>query len=507
MTSMMMKELKLSLPSELTPQLKARDKARRAKRANLTSAPSAGGRRRNDCLPQLAIINRPIDDLKAPSRMLRKLDPAHIQEIAASIGALGFCVPVLIGEGNQVLDGLARVEAARLMSLPHVPCIQIDHLSSEEQRVLRLAINRIAEKGSWDLEELRIEFEELVLLDAPIELSGFTPDEIDQIIVCNDGLELTSLEPEAGANAIARLGDMFQLGPHRLVCGDATDVGVLQRLMMENDGSSGIAQLLWTDEPYNLKIAGHVTSGAHREFAMASGEMSNEEFRAFNMRWMEAALSHLCDGAVFGTFIDWRGYPLVHGAATALGLTPLNLVVWAKPNAGLGSLYRSQHELLPLFKKGVGPHINNVELGRRGRWRSNLWTYAGASSLGSDARRGLKDHPTVKPVQMLIDALLDLTDRGNLVLDQFLGSGSTLIAADRTGRVCRGVEIDPLYVDLIVRRYEAETGQKAMLVETGESYVDLAARRSAEERGRQHPGEGHATLPAVGGAEVNNTSS
>jgi len=261
-----------------------------------------------------------------------------------------------------------------------------------------------------------------------------------------------------------------------MICGDATDPIVLRRLM-EGDPP---ARLVLTDEPYNVKIAGHVTGGAHREFAMASGEMSDEEFLGFNVAWIEAAIRHLCDGGVFGTFIDWRGAPTVAAAAAKLGLTPLNLIVWAKTNAGMGSLYRSQHELLPLFKKGDAPHVNNIELGKRGRWRSNLWTYPGASSLGSDARRGLQDHPTVKPTAMLEDALLDLSNRGDIVLDPFLGSGSTLIAADKTGRVCRGVELDPLYIDVIIRRYEAETGEAAVLADTGERFADLAARRAGE---------------------------
>ena len=177
------------------------------------------------------------------------------------------------------------------------------------------------------------------------------------------------------------------------------------------------ARLVLTDEPYNVPIAGHVTGGDHREFVMASGEMSHAEFLAFNEAWMAAAMQSLCDGGIPATFIDWRGYPTVSAAAIKLGLKPLNLIVWAKTNAGMGSLYRSQHELLPLFKKGAAPHINNVELGRRGRWRSNVWTYPGASSLGSDGRRGLKHHPTVEPTAMLEDALLDLTNRGDIVVE------------------------------------------------------------------------------------------
>jgi len=279
--------------------------------------------------------------------------------------------------------------------------------------------------------------------------------------------------------AIARAGDLFELGPHRVVCGDATDPAVL-RLLMRGDCP---ARLILTDEPYNVPIAGHVTGGAHREFAMASGEMTAEQFLAFNLAWIEAAASFLCDGGAFGTFIDWRGQPTVHAAATKLGLAPLNLIVWAKTNAGMGSLYRSRHELLPLFKKGAAPHVNNVELGKRGRWRSNVWTYPGASSLGSDARHGLLDHPTVKPTAMLEDALLDLTNRGEIVIDPFLGSGSCLIAAHETGRICRGVELDPLYIDVIVRRYRAATGNHVVLVETGETFDTLTARRQHESAG------------------------
>jgi DNA modification methylase len=480
--------------SGLTSNLKARDKARRLERGALASISGAGEKRRNDRLPQLEIISHQLADLKSPVRALRKLDPVHVREIVASIDALGFCAPILISKDGLIIDGLARAEAARLAGLSSVPCIAITHLSDQEQRVLRLALNRLAEKGDWDLDELKIEFEELRLLDAPIELSGFALDEIDQIVICGEGdeIEASPLEPKADTVAIARIGDAFQLGPHRLICGDATDRSVLQRLMGEENESRTIARIVLTDEPYNVNISGNVTRGDHREFAMASGEMTDKEFRAFNLRWMEAALPHLCEGGVFGTFIDWRGQPVVHEAATALRLTPLNLIVWTKTNAGLGSLYRSQFELLPLFKKGAAPHINNIELGRRGRWRSNVWTYAGASSLGSDARRGLKDHPTVKPVVMLKDALIDLTHRGDIVLDPFLGSGSTLIAAERTGRICRGIELDPLYVDLIVQRYEAETANAVRLVDTGETYADLAIKRSMVASAHSHRTQGDA---------------
>ena len=460
-----------------TEQLRQKSRRRRDQQERLATA-SAPRPRRNDILPRLELSYIPIDDLRPSPRKLRKLDPAHIREVAASIGALGFCVPILVGRDNEIIHGEVSYEAGKQLGLDRLPCVRIGHLTPEEQRVLRLAVNRLAEKGEWNLDALKIEFDELILLDAPIEITGFSPSEIDQVILgdAGEGLEQGPVEPEPCATAIARIGDMFQLGLHRIVCGDATDPAVLARLLEGDDP----ARLVLTDEPYNVKIAGNVTGGPHREFAMASGEMTDAEFLAFNEAWVTAVLPYLCDGGVLGTFIDWRGLPTVHSAASKLGLVPLNLIVWAKTNAGMGSLYRSQHELLPLFKKGSAPHVNNVELGKRGRWRSNVWTYPGASSLGSDARRGLKDHPTVKPTAMLEDALLDLTNRGELVIDPFLGSGSTLIAAEATGRVCRGVELDPLYVDVIIRRYEAATGDPAVLVETGETFQALGARRGRE---------------------------
>lgn len=466
--------------SKVTEHLKSKSRSRRNNLASLADASSTLRSARNDLLPNLNFVKIPLSELRSVVNKTRKLDPAHVRETARSIAALGFCSPVLVGKANLVLDGEVRVEACRQMGLDHVPCIRIGHLNKAEERTLRLAVNRLSEKGDWNLDELQVELEELIILDAPIEVIGFSHDEIDQIVFEEEsqGIETGPLAPEDKAVSIARLGDIFKLGPHVLICGDATDPAVISKLMSK--GGSELVQLILTDEPYNVPIAGHVSSKGHKEFTMASGEMSNDQFRAFNELWMGAVLPYLCDGGIFGTFIDWRSYPIVCTAAAKLSLTPLNLIIWAKTNAGMGSLYRSQHELLPLFKKGSAAHINNINLGKGGRWRSNVWTYPGASSLGSDARRGLQDHPTVKPTAMLEDAFLDLTNRGDIVIDPFLGSGSTLIAAQNTGRICYGVELDPLYVDVIVRRFETTTGKPAILVETGESFVDVATRRSRE---------------------------
>jgi DNA modification methylase len=458
--------------------LKAKGRSRRQAAARHAEAEKGGQPRRNDILPALRIDNYSIDALNLHVRKLRRSDPAHIREIANSINALGFNVPLLIGKDNIVVDGDSRLEAAKLLGLSSVPCIRVDHLNETEQRLLRLAVNRLGEKGVWDVGELEAEFKELIVSDAPIEISGFGSDEIDQVLIgeSEDGYEAGDLVPMPGATSIARVNDLFLLGSHFLICGDATDPAVVSRLMRTD-----VARMVLTDEPFNVAIGGNVTGGDHREFVMASGEMTDSQFLDFNRKWINAALPHLVDGGILGTFIDWRGLPIVHSGATTLGLTPLNLVVWAKTNAGMGSLYRSQHELLPLFKNGSASHVNNISLGKRGRHRTNLWTYPGASSLGSDARKGLQDHPTVKPTAMLQDALIDLTNRGEIVLDPFLGSGSTLIAAENTGRVCCGIELDPLYVDVIIRRYEAETGIAAILSDSGETFEKVAARRRNEE--------------------------
>jgi len=466
------------VPQDLKSQLRAKSRARRDALSSQSESQGLRSSKRNDISPLLAMTGTPVDQLRPPARDIRKNNAAHVKEVANSISTLGFCVPVLVGQGDVVLDGWNRVQAAKALGLHRVPCVRIDHLTEVEQKLLRIAVNRLGEKGEWDLDALRLEFEELIHQEAPIEVAGFTLDEIDHILLgeADEAIEQGPLAPEPQATAVAGIGDVFVLGAHRIICGSATDPDVLSRLM----SGDRPARLVLTDEPYNVPIAVHVTSGRHREFAMASGEMTDLEFLAFNEAWIEAGIPYLCEGGIVATFIDWWGYPTVSAAANKLGLKALNLIVWAKTNAGMGSLYRSQHELLPLFKKGTASHVNNVELGKRGRWRSNVWTYPGASSLGSDARRGLKDHPTVKPTALLEDALLDVTNRGDIVIDPFLGSGSTLVAADRTGRVCRGVELDPLYVDVIVRRYEATTGRRVVLAQTGETFEALGARRAGE---------------------------
>lgn len=454
-----------------------RDKGRTRRNAVKGMRDAGRGGQRNDMLPKLEFVERRPDALVAPSRNVRKLNAAHIRAVMNSVSKHGFVQPVLIDDSNAVIDGMARVHAAMELQLPSIPCIRAAALTTSEKRILRLALNRLGEKGSWAMEELRTELVELAELEIDIEDTAFTVAEFDQIVLEDDDLEPVErgqLAPNSGDQAVSRLGDLFVFGDgrHRVMCGDATDPATYLALM-----GSEQSRLIHTDEPYNVPIAGHVTKGEHREFVMATGEMSDDEFRTFNQRWINAALPHLCEGGLFGTYIDWRGYPTVHAAASAAALVPINLIVWAKTNAGMGSLYRSNHELLPLYKKGTAPHVNNIELGKNGRWRSNVWTYPGASSASSDSRKGLQFHPTVKPAAMCADAILDLTDRNDVVLDPFLGSGSTLVAAETVGRRCFGIELDPCYVDLIVKRYQTVHGSLAILEATGETFDELAARR------------------------------
>jgi len=465
--------------SNLKIALSARSKERRSglreKRRVSRSRPS-----RNDVLPKVTLETRKLAELRLPKRRPRKLTEAHIGEVRDAVAALGFCVPIIVSPDGEVIDGAARFEAARQLGLDQVPCVITAHLDTDELRLLRYAVNRLGEKGSWDLDVMRLEFDELIALDFDLEIAGFEPQEVDIILVDEVG-DTASEEPvgdltDKPSSPVTRLGDVWRLGDHIVACGDARDKKLLAELMNEN------ARLILSDPPFNVPIKGHVSGlgkKVHAEFAMASGEMTDMEFEAFLRQSIEAAADHLMDGGLALLFMDWRGIETLLRAGREEGLNLLNIIVWAKSNGGMGSLWRSAHELIAAFKKGSASHLNNVELGAHGRWRSNVWEYPGATSQGSDARAGLQMHPTVKPVALLEDALLDITARGEIVLDTFLGSGSTLIAAENVGRRCRGVELDPAYMDVILQRWLDRVGSAPILIETGET-IDVVRERRLE---------------------------
>src|SRR5271166_679354 len=383
-----------------TVAAKAR-KRRETQRALTEIRARASTRRRNDLAPSLHHEMAPTESLKPATRQVRRRDERQRARIGASIDRFGICRPILIAADRTIMEGHGVWEAAKARGIAHVPCVVVDYLDPNDLRLLRVALNRLGETGAWDIEALRLEFQELTVLGLDLLDTGFEMAEIDTLLLADDdegeGAELAA-SSLPGTSSTSRLGDVWILGQHRLIQGDAREPGVHERLM---DGS-GLARLVLTDTPFNVANVGHVTGNAnHREFEMAHGEMSREEFAAFNHAWMLAVMQYLVEGGLLATFIDSRSVDFVIACGRDLDFALLNLVVWEKSNGGQGSLWRSQHELLPVFKKGEAPHINNVELGRHGRWRSNVWCYPGGSSLGSDSREGLDFHPTVKPRVLL----------------------------------------------------------------------------------------------------------
>jgi DNA modification methylase len=431
----------------------------------------------------------PIGSLKPYLGDARTHSRKQVKAIARSIERFGFTNPVLATSGNEILAGHGRVEAAKLLNMSTVSVLRIDHLSEDERRAYIIADNRLAEKAGWDKEILEIELQHLVSAGFDIELTGFEVPEIDLILDAaadkerDPGPEDITPALQREQAAVTRPGDLWLLGPtggdrHRLLNGDCSDPATVATLMGADQ-----AALVITDPPYNVAIEGHVSGNGrtrHREFAMAAGEMSEDEFVAFLHRFLAAALTRAAPTALFYVFMDWRHLYEALTAARGLGLELINLCVWNKTNGGMGSLYRSKHELVLVLGRGGDPHRNNVELGKHGRSRTNVWDYAGLNTFRSGRDAELAMHPTVKPVAMIADAIRDVTKRGDLVFDPFGGSGTILIAAEKTGRRARSTEIDPHYCDVAIRRWEAFTGKSAVLSATGETFEDVAERRRGE---------------------------
>lgn len=424
---------------------------------------------------------RPVADLHALGRRARRHSHDQIAKIARSIQKFGFLNPILIDENGAVLAGLARCEAAKTLDMIHVPVIVASHLSAPEKRAYVLAENKLPELSVWDRDVLAEELRDLAAidLDFDLEITGFDKIEIEVLtaLEMEDGADQT---PAVSAKAVSRVGDHWALGPHRLLCGDATNSTCLSTLM---DGR--LARTTFIDPPYNVAIKGHVTSKtSHREFAMGVGEMSEPGFTDFLATSLRNVAAHMIDGGIIYGCMDWRHASNMLDAQTAAELELMNVCVWAKPNAGQGSFYRSQHELVFVFKVGAGSHLNRIQLGKFGRSRSNVWEYPGVNGLNAQSRADHAAHPTPKPVAMVQDALLDSSEKGDLVIDVFGGGGTTLIAAERCGRHARLIELDPLYVDTIVRRWQDYTGRRATLVASGQTFDQITGERCAQ---TQHP--------------------
>ncbi len=416
-----------------------------------------------------------------PSPVDRTRRRRQIRQIARSIGTFGFNVPVLIDRNGKVVAGHGRIRAAEQLGLTELPTISLDHLTEAQVRAFMIADNRLTENAVWDERLLAEQFRDLALmdLDFSLEVTGFEMGEIDMRIEtlesgADRGDDDADEIPEAtDLPSVSRSGDLWLLRNHRILCGSAMEESGFVTLMGKTKAAA-----VFTDPPYNVPIAGNVSGlGAvqHREFAMASGEMNEAEYTGFLLRSFSMLARYSAKGSIHFVCMDWRHVGEVLAAGRQAYSELKNICVWSKDNAGMGSFYRSQHEFVFVFKSGEDRHRNNVQLGQFGRNRSNVWRYPGANSFSRGGQEGnlLALHPTVKPVALVADAILDCSSRGDLVLDAFLGSGTTIIAAERSGRRCYGLEIDPIYVDTIVRRWEAFTGLKAQNGVTGKSFCEV----------------------------------
>ncbi|MBD8680059.1 ParB N-terminal domain-containing protein [Sphingomonas sp. CFBP 13720] len=431
-------------------------------------------------LDPLKVELRPLGTLKPAPRNARRHSEKQIEQVAASIRQFGFTNPVIIDADGTIVAGHARFEAARLLRIEDIPTLALAYLTPAELKAYRLADNKIAANADWDPEILKIELEEIQLLtpDFELESTGFSTTEIDLVMdlsPADEKLEETPVLERREVTGVER-GDLWLLGPHRLLCGDARDPDCFAQLM-----DATTARMVFSDPPFNVKVDGHVGGlgqTKHAEFAMGSGEMTRAEFTTFLRTAFANAAAVSQDGAIHYQCMDWRhmGEMLEAGHEVYSGLQ--NLCVWSKDNGGMGSFYRSQHELVFVWKVGEAPHLNTVQLGRNGRYRTNIWNYRGATKTGRDAELAM--HPTVKPVPMIMDAIKDTSKRGEIVLDPFGGSGSTLIAAHKTGRHARLIEYEPNYCAVTIRRWQKLARAEAVLAATGETFEAAHARRDTE---------------------------
>lgn len=432
---------------------------------------------------QLSIEYVPVAVLKPPKRNARTHSKKQIRQIAGSVRRYGFNGAIVIDESNVVLVGNGRWAAARELELETVPCIRITGLTEAAKRAYAITDNKVALNAGWDMEVLASELGELAELDYELADAGFDQAELDAIFAAAaeastqpDAPEDRHFSPPVEGSVVTRIGDLWLLGRHRLLCGDSKSAADVDRVM---DGDK--AGMVFGDPPYNQKIAGNVSGLGkvqHREFAEASGEMSPDQFEAFLYR-TNVEIERSCrNGAIVYLCMDWRHLQEALAAGYRVYSDLKNLCVWAKTNAGMGTFYRSQHELIMVWKVGDQPHTNNFGLGDTGRHRTNLWTYAGVNSFRAGRMEELSLHPTVKPVALVADAIRDVTKRGEIVFDPFGGSGTTLIAAQKTGRTAHMIEIDPAYCDVIVRRWQTLTGKRAVLEGGGDDFEAVQEARA-----------------------------
>jgi DNA modification methylase len=410
-------------------------------------------------------------------RNARMHSDRQVRQLAANIQRFGFLVPMVVDDDNMIAAGHGRWEAAKRLRLAEVPCIRARFLTEADRRAFALAENRLAELSSWDAEILSGELELLFEADFDISTIGFSTADLNFALVDDEEGKPGKAEqvelPDPQTEAISRVGDLWLMPPHRLYCGDSREVASWEALLGEDR-----AQLVFADPPFNVAINGHVSgTGRHREFVAASGEFSPAEFTTFLRQAFRNCVRFSVSGSIHFQCMDWRHAREILDAADGVYDDFKQLIVWAKTNAGMGSFYRSRHELVFVFKAGKGKHTNNFGLGDTGRYRTNVVEYAGANTFRKGRAEDLEAHSTVKPTALVADFILDCSNRGDLVVDPFIGSGTTLIAAHRTRRRGAGIELDPLYVDTALRRLAKVTGIAPVLAGDGRTFDEVAVER------------------------------
>jgi DNA modification methylase len=412
----------------------------------------------------------PVAGLKPLGRATRKHPPAQIRKLAASLDRFGFVLPI-VTQGDRVVGGWALVVAAKQMGLTQVPAVSLTNLSEAELRALRLALNRLGEDADWDRKALAIELSEVLQLepDIDLEICGFEIGEIATLLDDGGSQDEEFLPVDVAATPVTQSGDLWVLGDHRVFCGDALSPESYGRVL-----GSEKAEMMFTDPHYHVAIGGEISGlGAIKRggFAGAPGELSSAKFLAFLKTFFAHAASYSVDGAIHFVCVDWQHMKETIIAGEEIYGEPMDLCVWTKAKADPGLLYHAQHELIFVFKIGSGAHINNVAVGRNGRHRTNVWDYVSENALNSGTKGKVTPRSMITPVGMIADAMRDCSNRGGVVLDPFGAAGSALIAAERTGRRARVIELDPSFVDISIERWQRLTGGRARHGENGRPFV------------------------------------
>ena len=416
-----------------------------------------------------------LSDVKKTNSELRVHSPAQRKKARRLFERQGIVAPIILDERFNIIDGRLRFEVAQELGWKSLDCVVLHGLTEPQKKELALSLNRLAEDTKWDPNQLKLHLEAILEFEADLSFSGFEQAEIDgafsfQVIPDQNPEDLTP-----PPDPVSRIGDVWRIGDHLLICGDSLATQDLLAPHMNEP-----AKLLCSDPPYNVEVGKHVrVNKGHSEFLMASGEMDDKDFEGFLDRFIAGCLPLLRIEALLYIFMDWRHITHLTSAALNNKLIQQNLCVWAKTNGGMGSFYRSQHELIGVFSRSA-QFQNNIQLGKFGRYRTNVWTYPGVTSFGATRAEDLADHPTVKPTQLIADIVLDCTSIGDTVLDPFLGSGTTLLAAEQTKRRGIGIELDPQYVDVAIRRLQETHGLSAIHFETGLSFEELKTERLSQ---------------------------